>query len=720
MAKRIILVGGGHTHALVLRKLAMSPIPEAQVTLVNPTSKAPYTGMLPGYIAGHYTQQDVEIDLIRLARAANAQIILDEVITLDPSSKTISLKKRSDIRYDICSINIGITSHLPALNGFTEFGHAAKPLGQFANGWQTYLDSIKKDQKTANIVVVGGGIAGVELALAMSFRITKDTSTTPKITIIEQSGQILDGTIEKTKNSLLSHMKQAGVKVLTNATITKVSSSHIELTDGTQIESQFTVGAAGATPYPWLAEIGLDNENGFICVDETLTSKSDPNIFAAGDCAHFHPKPLHKAGVFAVRQAPILLHNLRAAVENKPRKNYRPQKNYLKLISTGGKSAVADKFGITLDGSLLWKLKDHIDNKFMVRLNHPPMMTSPPDLRTEQNELAEKYRMMCGGCGAKMDSGQLSDVLSKLPTNNRSDIISTPGDDAAIIKTGHSYQVLTTDHLRAFSNDPWLMGKIAAIHALGDIWAMGATPQAALASVILPPMADHLHASMLEELLSAATEVLNEAGAELTGGHTSIGKELTVGFSATGLTAQPPIKNSGAKSGDYLILTKPLGIGTILAAEMRGLADGRHVEAAYAQMGQPSRIQSEILREHARAMTDVTGFGLAGHLQQIMINSGTRAILKSDQVPFLEPAVTYAETGIRSSLWSSNRAAIPDWQSSDTGKNALYFDPQTAGGLLASIKADQIDTVMESFKKADVEGYIIGEVSDGSPGIELA
>jgi len=151
-----------------------------------------------------------------------------------------------------------------------------------------------------------------------------------------------------------------------------------------------------------------------------------------------------------------------------------------------------------------------------------------------------------------MESSRLAQVLSKQPAHQRSDILSAPGDDAAIIKHGQGCQVFTTDHLRAFTNDPWLMGKIAAIHAMGDIWAMGARPQAALASIILPPMADHLHAGMLEEILSAATQSLRSAGADLVGGHTSVGPELTVGFSITGLTEAHPVQNANAKPGDLL------------------------------------------------------------------------------------------------------------------------------------------------------------------------
>lgn len=718
-ANRIVFVGGGHTHALILRSLAMAPLAKSLITLINPSTKAPYTGMLPGHVAGLYTQDEVEIDLLRLARAANAQIVLDEVTAVDPNSRTISLKNRPSISYDLTSINIGVTSDLPMISGFQKYGHAAKPLGLFAHGWNDYLKKIAATKEHTNIAVIGGGVAGIELALAMAFRLKSETGSEPNITIIERDSEILKGTFPKTKNRLLNHLQNANISILTNAEIIKVTKTKVYLSDGSQMDSHFTVGAAGATPHPWISEIGLETKNGFICIDETLTT-SDPNIFAAGDCAHFSPKPLPKAGVFAVRQAPILLQNLRAASSGKPKRIYKPQRTYLKLISTGSKNAVADKFGITLDGRFMWNLKDRIDRKFMDQLNAPPSMNVTFPNTATKSELDQKYQMMCGGCGAKMESRHLSSVLSQLPMKNREDVISSSGDDAAVLKHGDGFQVFTTDQLRAFSNDPWLMGEVAAIHALGDIWSMGAAPQAALASIILPPMADHLHAAMLDEILTAATNVLRTAGADLVGGHTSIGTELTVGFSITGLRDLAPIQNANAQAGDALILTKPLGIGTILAAEMRAQADGRDVEEAYNLMRQSSQISSQILSPHARAMTDVTGFGLAGHLNQMMENSDSRAMLIADQIPVLGPAITYANAGIRSSLWTSNRNAIPNWTHSDTGRNALLFDPQTAGGLLAAVPSERAETILMELKQADIDAHIIGHVVEGPAGIDLA
>ncbi len=720
-AQKIALIGGGHTHALVLRSFAMKPVADVQFTLINPSPKAPYTGMLPGYVAGHYTRRDVEIDLMRLARNSGAQLILDTVTGMDPLAKTISLQGREPISYDIASINVGITSHLPNIPGFNKFGHPAKPLGEFAKGWSHFLNTISNNDELPQIAVIGAGVAGVELALSMSHRLHGHTSNPAKITILERSDQILKGTSAKTKQILMDLLAEHNITVRTDVKITQVDRDRVTFEDRTSIESHFTVGAAGATPHSFLEQTGLTCQNGFITVDDTLTT-SNPTVFAAGDCVHFSSNPLPKAGVFAVRQAPILHNNLIAALKGARRTPYKPQKNYLKLISTGSKSAVADTFGTTLNGHWAWRLKDHIDRKFMKRLADAPEMTptrTQVQTTATPKELEDKYAMMCGGCGAKMDSRHLTETLSKQPAKNRDDVLSQPGDDAAILRHGAGFQVLTTDHLRSFTNDPWTLGRVAAIHAMGDIWAMGAAPQAAVASIILPPMADHLHAAMLDEVLSAATQALTDAGADLVGGHTSVGSELTVGFSITGLTANAPIKNAGAVPGDVLVMTKPLGVGTILAAEMRGLADGYDVQTAYAQMMRSSQKAAKTLSRHAHAMTDITGFGLAGHLMQMMQASGTQAVVKTTNIPVLEPAIDLARQGIKSSLWASNRAALPDLADDHDPRNALLFDPQTAGGLLAAIPKEHADKAINDLQSEQDPATIIGEIVAGAPSLRL-
>jgi selenide,water dikinase len=326
-------------------------------------------------------------------------------------------------------------------------------------------------------------------------------------------------------------------------------------------------------------------------------------------------------------------------------------------------------------------------------------------------------RPLCAGCGAKVGRGALQAALSGLSAPARADVETGAGDDAAVLRVGGARQVITTDHLRAFTSDPWLMARIAAVHALGDVWSMGAAPQAALAQVILPPMGERQQAETLREIMDAAAGIFGPEGAEIVGGHTSLGAEFTLGFTVTGLCAGPAITHRGARAGDRLILTKPIGTGVILAAEMAGRAAGRWVAAAYDSMARPSGAAARLLAPHARAMTDVTGFGLAGHLLTILEASQVAVRLDLAAVPTLAGTVELARAGEGSSLLPANRQAAARMTFTEGPDAELLFDPQTAGGLLAAVPADVAQAVLADLRAAGEPAAIIGEVIAGEPGI---
>ncbi len=704
----VVLIGGGHTHALVLKMWGMKPLPGARLTLINPAPTAPYTGMLPGHVAGHYPREALDIDLVRLARFAGARLILGSASAIDREARTITVGDRR-IAYDLASIDIGITSDLPDLAGFSPHGIAAKPLGPYATRWAAYLGG----DGPAAVAVIGAGVGGTELAMAMAHALhARGRAAT--VTLIDR-GSALPGTVPAAARRLRRNLANLGIQLLENAQVSEIIPTAVRLADGREIPSTFTVTAAGARPHLWLATTGLDLTDGFITVDRYLRS-SDPLIYACGDTAHLAHAPRPKAGVYAVRAAPILFANLRAALSGSPRKPFDPQGDYLKLISLGGQSAVGERNGLTLEGPWVWRLKDRIDRRFMDRLADLKPM-APPPLPAEVARGVRDARgdkPLCGGCGSKVGPAALTRALATLPASTRKDILTRPGDDAAILRMGRTTQVLTTDHLRAFTLDPWAMGRITAIHALGDIWAMGAAPQAALAQIILPPVSDPLQARTVTELLDAAAEIFTAEGAEIVGGHTTTGAELTLGFTVTGL-ADRPVTLSGARPGDALILTKPIGSGTLLAAEMRLAARGPDVAACLAEMARPQGTAARLLRE-AHAMTDVTGFGLAGHLLNILEASGTGATLDLAAIPLHHGALDLAAQGIRSTIWEANRAAAaPRVFHEDSPLTALLFDPQTAGGLLAAVAPDHANPILEAFGTAGYRAARIGTVTDGPP-----
>ncbi|WP_051928067.1 selenide, water dikinase SelD [Palleronia rufa] len=705
LTRDIVLIGGGHAHALVLRRWGMDPLPGARLTVINPGPTAPYTGMLPGFVAGHYDRDTLEIDLVRLARFAGARLILGRATGLDPAAREIAIDDRligaRRIGYDVASLDIGIHSQMPDLPGFSEHGVAAKPLGRFAARWAAVRDGGDP------IAVIGGGVAGVELAMAMRH----GTCGRP-VTVIERD-RALSGLGRRAADRLRRAMAETGVTLIEGEEVARLTARAVVLADGREIPAGFVTGAAGARPHGWLAETGLPLHRGYVAVDETLRT-GDPAVFAVGDCAHLTHAPRPKAGVFAVRQAPVLHDNLRAAVSGGRLRPYRPQKDYLKLISTGGRSAVADKFGLAWSGPWLWRWKDRIDRRFMARLSDLPAPPAPrlPVPRADGLDAAA-LQAPCAGCGAKVGRGALGAALSGLAPAVRRDVERGAGDDAAILRIGGVGQVLTVDTLRAFTHDPGLLAHVAILHALGDCLAMGARPQAVLSSLTLPRLSPRLEARTLAEILRAAEAALADTGAAIVGGHSATGPEMQLGFAVTGLLDGAPIQLSGARPGDALILTKPLGTGVVLAAEMALTATGPEVAAALAAMAAPQRAAARVLGD-ARAMTDVTGFGLAGHLMGICESSGVAAEIALDRLPLLPGAARLLRAGVRSTLHAANRDAVRVEGAQGPLAEILY-DPQTAGGLLAAVAPDAAAAML-----ADLPGAArIGRIADGPPALRL-
>ncbi|MFQ6547023.1 selenide, water dikinase SelD [Aestuariibius sp. 2305UL40-4] len=708
LTRELVLIGGGHAHALVLRSWGMRPLPGARVTVINPGPTAPYTGMLPGFVAGHYGRDDLDIDLVRLARFAGARLILGAASVIDPEARTVTVGERV-LPFDVASVDIGITSEMPEIPGFADHAIPAKPLGRLAGAWARFLAS----DGPADIAVIGGGVAGVELAMAM-VHAARAAGRAPTCHVIEAE-RALNGLGVPARDRLLTALKGHGITLIEGAEVAQITPKAVELADGREIPSTFTTGAAGARPYPWLAQTGLEHEGGFLSVGPTLET-SARGIFAAGDCAHLRHAPRPKAGVFAVREAPILFHNLKARLSGGALRQYRPQKSYLKLISLGGKAALAEKAGFAVQGEALWRWKDQIDRAFMRKFQDLEPMTVAVPRRAAMG--AAKADPLCGGCGAKVGKGALDVVLAGLPAIGRADIERLPGDDAAVLRMGKARQVVTTDHLRAVTDDPYTMARIAAVHALGDVWAMGAAPQAALATVILPRMAEPMQRVTLAEVMAAAQEVFSAEGAEIAGGHSSMGSELTIGFTVTGLLEREAITLAGAKPGDAIVLTKAIGTGTVLAAEMRLRARGADVVAALDHMMQSQGPAARLLSA-AHAMTDVTGFGLAGHLWGICQASGVSAEITIDDVPLLSGAEALAAEGIASTLAPANRVVAKNITFDESAKTALLFDPQTAGGLLAAVSPDAAEGIVAQLREAGYDAAVIGRFGEGPPHITV-
>jgi selenide,water dikinase len=713
LTRDLVLVGGGHSHALLLKMWAMKPLAGARLTLINPAPSAPYSGMLPGFVAGHYSSDELYIDLIRLARAAGARVILGKARHIDRAAKQVIVEGRPPIGYDVCSVDIGITSGMPELEGFSQHAVPAKPLDDFARLW----DAFCQESGPAQVAVLGAGVAGAEVAMAAAHHL-RVLGRPSEVTLIDRS-EALSRLGDQARRRVLAALDSLGVELIEHANVLRVCADRIDIEGRDAIPTGLTLGAAGTRAYDWLANLDLPLENGYIRVLPSLQSETDPSLFAVGDCAHLSHAPRPKAGVFAVREAPVLFHNLRAALAGASLKEYHPQSDYLKLISLGGKEALAEKRGIAVSGHMMWRWKDQIDRKFMRQFDALKPMAGA-QLPAEHTLGLEMHRgPICAGCGSKVGRGALANAAFAHAGATRADVIALPGDDAALLQMGNVNQVLSTDHLRGFTDDPVLMTRIAAVHALGDIWSMGATPQAVLVSLILPRMSVDLQERTLAEIMQTAGDVMNTAGAQIVGGHTSMGAEFTIGFSVTGIASAAPITLGGAQVGDVLIVTKPIGTGVILAGEMQMRARGADVAAAYASMSRPL-MRDAMALAGAHAMTDVTGFGLAGHLANICRASGVGAELDATRVPVLSGALTLSDAGVQSSLYPDNLSdALTLMNAPQTARGRLMLDPQTAGGLLAALPEKDAKKAVQALADQGINAVQIGRITHGPVRLKL-
>ncbi len=693
ITRDLVLVGGGHAHVHVLKSLGMRPLAGVRATLVARDLETPYSGMLPGYVAGHYGFAECHIDLVRLARFAGARLIHDEAVGIDRAARTVLTRNHPPIRYDLLSLDIGSTPRRDEVPGAAEHTVAVKPIDRFAGRWEALLGRARNLPRL-RLAVVGGGAGGVELALSAHYRLAGIMAEPPEVTLVTREA-LLPSHNPRVRRHFARILAARGIRAVTGSPVLRVEPGRLILAAG-EIAFDEALWVTEAAAAPWLAETGLTlAEGGFVAVDEFWRSLADPHVFAAGDVAAMQGEPRPKAGVYAVRAGPRLARNLRRALAGAPLRPGVVQRRALALIGTGDCRAVASRGRFAAEGAAWWRLKQWIDRRWMRGYRELPAMAG-----------GDEAGMRCGGCAAKVPAEVLGRVVATLGLD--------ASDDAALVALPGAPPLLqTVDFFRAMVDDPYLFGRIAATNALGDIYAMGGVPDTALAVATLPPAHPRVTEHDLRHMLQGGREVLAAAGARLVGGHSAEGAELGLGFAVTGRPQGRVLSKAGLRPGDRLILSKPLGTGIVLAGEMRGLAPARVFAGAVATMLQSAAAAAAAFAAHgAAACTDVTGFGLVGHLVEMLAASGVDARLDPARIPALDGAFELVAAGVASSLHPDNLAGLAAVADADPEAPLarLLIDPQTAGGLIAGIPAEQADACLERLRRAGYRAAAIGIV----------
>ena len=505
--------------------------------------------------------EECHIDLGRLARFAGARLIHDEAIGLDRDRalscsavltrrsattycRSTSARHRGPTTFPVPPSTRSPLSRSPVSRGDGERCSPA-PRGCLGCAWRWSAAALAASSWHSRRNIVSPACAAARL----------------EVTLVTREA-LLPSHNRRVRRLFERIFAERRVALLTGSEIVRVEPGALICDNGKRIAFDEALWVTEAGAAPWLAETGLPlTADGFIAIDETLRSTGDPSIFAAGDVATMIAHPREKAGVYAVRQGPPLAANLRRALAGKQLRRAIPQRRGLALIGTGDGHAVASRGRLAAYGAYWWRLKDWIDRRWMRRYRELPEMAADED----------EDPMRCGGCAAKVPAMVLARVMARLqPATSDAVLIGLDSpDDAALISfPGVPPLLQTVDFFRAMVDDPYLFGRIAATHALGDIYAMGGSPETALAIATLPPARPPIAEHDLFHMLRGGLDVLEAAGAVLVGGHSAEGAELALGFAVTGRPRPGKLlRKGGLRPGDRLILTKPLGTGVILAAD---------------------------------------------------------------------------------------------------------------------------------------------------------
>ena len=545
----------------------------------------------------------------------------------------------------------------------------------------------ERSDLTFDIAIVGSGVAGIEITFCIPAFLESATDRSISLHLVTRSDQVLPEVEERTRRLVTRELDKRNVRVSTGKGVARVTPESIVMDDASTIDADLVIWATGAAPPALISQLDLAlDDRGFIATNRTLRSTSASRVFAVGDTGTIIEEGLPKAGVYAVRQGPILWENLQRSLKARQLQEYQPQRSFLKLINLGNGRAIGQWKGFAFSGRWVMRLKNTIDSGFMDKFRVEPMAGEM---------IGSGDTMQCRGCGCKLGSDVLESALSSESKIKLEDAAEIGGD-------GPLKLVASTDFFSSPVEDAFLAGRIAALHSASDIIASGAQPTEALANVVLPDGDRQTQQQTLRDFLLGSRREFDVMGASVVGGHTIVGPRMEIGFTVIGKPlGRSLIRKQNLKPGDHLYLTKPLGIGVLLAAQMRSMCPADAYTSLLAAMFQQQHAFAGIAVDLGiDAGTDVTGFGLIGHLIEMLTTSNVSAVIQLDDIPILPAAVELVEQGVESSLAPDNKKFESEVAVSEKVRERpqyeILFDPQTCGGLLLGVG----DSVREPFLQA--------------------
>jgi selenide,water dikinase len=652
--------------------------------------------MAPSVLAGQRPVSSLVLDALPLARAAGVRWVQAPVEGFSVEDRAVRLVGRPPISGDVVSFNVGAT-----VGGSERWEDDAtvlpsRPLRGLVERTEALLPAWRRLGRPVDLVVVGGGAGGIEVAAAWQARLRRE-GIAGHVTLLHR-GPL--GVSHAMAARVVAAFRARGI-AMRQGEAAHVKRGWVTLASGEAVAADAVAWVTGAQPHAWLSQTGLPcDDAGFLRVDAHMQVAGHPGVFAVGDCATQDDAAwVRRAGVWAVRAGPHLMRALPAALAGRALPRFRPQRDVLVLLNLGEGRAIGGKWGTAFEGRWVWAWKERLDTKFVERFQR---LSGPraPDLAAIA---AATSTMACAGCAAKVAPGPLAQALVTLTQGERdtdADIGVAEGDDVAQVRLDGASVVASVDAFPPLDDDPFLHGELAALHACADLVARRARPTAALALVVEPRGA---HPRDLRERLEGITAGLCAAGAVLVGGHTVAGDTALVGVTALG---SGPVPRHRLDTPCALVLTRPVGAGVLARADALGLLPSAAQQAWLHVARTPVGLAAVVLDAHgAWQATDVSGFGLGGHAAALAVALRATAVVWSDAVPLYADADRFWAAGFRSSAHAGN-AARDDVRGE--GDLPWLWDPQTCGGLLAAVPFPEAGKVVAALAARGVVAAVIG------------
>ena len=699
----LVLLGAGHANIEVLRKLGMNPQKGLRVTIISNKYLSTYSGMVPSYIEGNYNWNEINTDLAQLCNNYSHRLIISSITKVDTLKKLVYLKNRPPICYDLLSINLGIQSDKSKIIGSGKFALQLKPISEIKKTTDKILTFNKSNPKN-NVILIGAGAAGVEVALALSSRFKKNNIKN-NIILLSKNKSILKGYNYFAQKNCKKELLKNNIKVIFNAKVNKISKEYIVYNNNIKMYGKFPILCTAASPIDLLKKSNLPlNKKGSIEVNNYLLAKGTTNIFAAGDIAEIKGYITTKAGVFAVKQGKILFKNIVRKLHKKKLIKYYPQKSYLSLIGLPNKNALAVKSLFSFKSNFLWYLKKYIDNKFIKKYSIKNEIKS--DITFNKDPF--KFEMQCKGCGNKVPQSVLKSVFKK-------NILNGSLDADKITATKNLYQ--STDIISSIINDPYKLGMLSAKHALNDILASNSKALSSQMIVSMPPALNKINIRDLTQLKKGAEVIMKKSVCDITGGHTysSNDDQIYIGYSIVG--RQKTINKQNYFSEGFVYMTGHIGTAIIFAAIEQKILSGAYSKQVIKEMTASNHKIYELLcKNNVNMITDISGFGLAIHLYNLILRfPRLKGIeLSINQVPIYPGVELALSKNVKSSLNDANKNYIIS-KLNHSNKNHklsnILYDPQTAGGFVFIVN-DNKEKILNDFSKNNIDLSLIGKIKN--------